>query len=143
MRKILMRFLYSPESGRKSVPLPRIGKCLRQVEHILGHLWHRYSIAVNKVMMATVHYLRCDDFNFTKGNHCLLKNTSTKYNKYVVNQKLEHIDDISFRELFGRIRVFYFYKIMSLPTTRYLYLRWPFIFICRVNCMIKAFSELL
>jgi hypothetical protein len=27
-----------------------------------------------------------------------LKNTSTKDNKYVVNQKLEHIDDISFRE---------------------------------------------
>jgi hypothetical protein len=32
-----------------------------------------------------------------------LKNTSTKDNKYVVNQKLEHVDDISFRELFGRI----------------------------------------
>jgi hypothetical protein len=24
---------------------------------------------------------------------CLLKNTSTKDNKYVVNQKLEHVDD--------------------------------------------------
>jgi hypothetical protein len=35
--------------------------------------------------------------------NCLLKNTSTKDNKYVVNQKLEHVDDISFRELFGRI----------------------------------------
>ena len=22
------------------------GKCLRQVEHIRGHLWHRYSITV-------------------------------------------------------------------------------------------------
>jgi hypothetical protein len=30
---------------------------------------------------------------------------STKHNKYVVNQKLEHFDDISFRELYGRIRV--------------------------------------
>jgi hypothetical protein len=38
------------------------------------------------------------------------KNTSTKHNKYVVNQKLEHVEDISFRELFGRIRVV-FYKI--------------------------------
>jgi TfoX/Sxy family transcriptional regulator of competence genes len=28
---------------------------------------------------------------------------SAKHNKYVVNQKLEHFDDISFRELFGRI----------------------------------------
>jgi len=35
----------------------------------------------------------------------LLKNTSTKDNKYVVNQKLEHVDDISFREHFSRIRV--------------------------------------
>ena len=26
------------------------GKCLRQVEHIRGHLWHIYSIAVNQVM---------------------------------------------------------------------------------------------
>jgi hypothetical protein len=36
---------------------------------------------------------------------CLLKNTSTKQSKYVVNQKLEHVEDISFREFFGRIRV--------------------------------------
>ena len=28
---------------------------------------------------------------------CLLKKKSTKYNNYVVNQKLEHVDDISFR----------------------------------------------
>ena len=39
---------------------------------------------------------------------CLLKNASIKDNKYVVNQKLEHVDDISFGELFGRIRVFFF-----------------------------------
>ena len=38
------------------------------------------------------------------------KNTSSKHSKYVVNQKLEHVEDISFRELFGRIRVV-FYKI--------------------------------
>jgi hypothetical protein len=29
---------------------------------------------------------------------CLLKNASTKHNKHVVNQKLELVDDISFRE---------------------------------------------
>jgi hypothetical protein len=29
---------------------------------------------------------------------CLHKNTSIKHNKYVVNQNLEHVDDISFRE---------------------------------------------
>jgi hypothetical protein len=32
----------------------RTGKFLRQVEHIRGHLWHRYSIAVNQIMEATV-----------------------------------------------------------------------------------------
>ena len=30
------------------------GKCLRQVEHICGHLWHRYSITVNQLMVATI-----------------------------------------------------------------------------------------
>jgi ribosomal protein S24E len=28
--------------------------------------------------------------------YCLLQNTSTKHSKYVVNQNLEHIEDISF-----------------------------------------------
>ena len=40
----------------------------------------------------------------------MLTSTSTKHTKYVVNQKLKHFDDISFREPFGRIRVV-FYKI--------------------------------
>jgi hypothetical protein len=31
----------------------RTGKCLRQVEHICGHLWHRYSVTVNRVMVAS------------------------------------------------------------------------------------------
>ena len=29
-------------------------KCLRQVENIRGHFWHRYSITANHVMVATV-----------------------------------------------------------------------------------------
>jgi len=33
-----------------------------------------------------------------------------KDNKYVVNETREHVDDISFRELFGRIRVVFFTK---------------------------------
>jgi len=32
----------------------RTGKGLRQVEHTRGHLWHRYFIVVNQVMVATV-----------------------------------------------------------------------------------------
>jgi hypothetical protein len=35
-----------------------------------------------------------------------LKKTSTKENKYIVNQKLDHVDDISFREHFGRISLY-------------------------------------
>ena len=45
----------------------RTGKCLRQVEHIRSHLWHRYSITVSQVMVATVNFLS-DDFNLTKRN---------------------------------------------------------------------------
>ena len=26
----------------------------KEVEHIRGHLWHKYSIAVNQIMVATV-----------------------------------------------------------------------------------------
>jgi hypothetical protein len=32
----------------------RTGLCLRQMEHIRDHLWHKYSIAVNQIMVATV-----------------------------------------------------------------------------------------
>ena len=32
----------------------RTGKCLRQVEHIRGHLRHRYSITVNQFMVASL-----------------------------------------------------------------------------------------
>ena len=46
---------------------------------------------------------------------CLLKNTSTKHSKYVVNQKLEDIDDVSFREHLGRMRAD-FYKIRSVSS---------------------------
>jgi hypothetical protein len=31
----------------------RTGKCLLQVDHICGHLWHRYSVRVNRVMVAS------------------------------------------------------------------------------------------
>jgi TfoX/Sxy family transcriptional regulator of competence genes len=38
----------------------------------------------------------------------LKKNASTKHNKYVVNKKIANFDDISYRELFGRIKVGFF-----------------------------------
>jgi hypothetical protein len=34
----------------------RNGKCLPQVEHIRRPLWHRYSIAVKEVMVATLRF---------------------------------------------------------------------------------------
>ena len=43
------------------------------------------------------------------------ENTSTKHSKYCAIQRLEHVDDFSFREVFGRIRVA-FYKIRSAPS---------------------------
>ena len=36
----------------------RTGKCLRQVEHILGHLWHRYIVTAYQVMLATITLLK-------------------------------------------------------------------------------------
>jgi hypothetical protein len=41
--------------------------------------------------------------------YCLLKNTSTKHHKYVVNKKHEHFDNIIVRERFGRIIVSAFF----------------------------------
>ena len=38
----------------------KIGLWLRETEHICGHLWHIYSVAVNQVMMATVKLLNDD-----------------------------------------------------------------------------------
>ena len=45
-------------------------------------------------------------FSTHRNADCLLKNTSIKHNQYIVNHKLDYIDDISFRERFGRIGVF-------------------------------------
>jgi len=45
----------------------KIGNCLRQVEHIRGHLWHRCSVTNDQVMVATVK-LRSDDFDLTNRN---------------------------------------------------------------------------
>ena len=36
------------------IHVERTGKYLRQVAHIRGHLWHRYPITVNQVMVTTV-----------------------------------------------------------------------------------------
>jgi hypothetical protein len=41
----------------------RTGEWLRQTEHIRGHLWHRYSIAVNQVMVATAYNFEVKVFN--------------------------------------------------------------------------------
>ena len=39
---------------------------LWQTEHFRGHLWHRYSVTVNQVMVATINlHFRSDHLNFT------------------------------------------------------------------------------
>jgi hypothetical protein len=42
--------------------------------------------------------------------------TNTSSNIYVINQNLEHVDDVSFRELFGGMGVVFFYKIRFVPS---------------------------
>ena len=50
----------------------------------------------------------------TVGSHgnvdSLLKNTSSNRNKYVVNQEIKNLDNVSFRDFLVRIRVL-FYKV--------------------------------
>jgi hypothetical protein len=75
----------------------------------------------------SVNYIEVGKFTKCGVNQMWILKTSKDLYKYVVNQtKHEHVDDISFRELFGRIRVGFFFKIiydLSLPNTRSLYLR--------------------
>jgi len=44
-----------------------------------------------------------------------LTKMSTKHHKYVVNQKFDHVDDISFKEVLGRIRVVFFLQNKICP----------------------------
>jgi hypothetical protein len=46
---------------------------------------------------------------------CLLENTSRRHSKCVFNETLGHVDDFSFRERFGRIRVV-IYKVKYVPS---------------------------
>jgi len=46
----------------------------------------------------------------------MLKATSTKHNKYAVNQKLEYFDDISVRNIFAGIRVVLLQNIVKLDS---------------------------
>jgi hypothetical protein len=58
------------------------------------------------------------DLRYTGTNinaDCLLQNTSTKHNKWC-QSKPRGFDDISFRELFGRIKVFFYYKMKYVPS---------------------------
>jgi hypothetical protein len=46
----------------------RTGKCLGQVEHIRGHLGHRYSIMANQAMVAIVKQFVESDVKHHKPN---------------------------------------------------------------------------
>jgi hypothetical protein len=48
-------------------------------------------------------------------DHYLLQITSIIHNKYVVNQNLEHVDDVSFRNLLAELEWF-FNKIRYVPS---------------------------
>jgi hypothetical protein len=64
--EILLKVTFSTINLNQATFEERTGKCLRQVEHICGHLWHRYSITVNKVMVATVKLSKW----WVQLNHC-------------------------------------------------------------------------
>jgi hypothetical protein len=49
----MIHFWHMVNGGTATLPSSPSGNCLRQVEHIRSHLWHRYSIAVNQVIVAT------------------------------------------------------------------------------------------
>ena len=45
----------------------RTEKCLRQVEHIRGHLWHRYSITVNQGTNVSKYFVDNSVFDIYRG----------------------------------------------------------------------------
>ena len=57
---------------------------------------------------------RCKEEHSLNPLNCLFKNTPTKY---VINENLEHFYDISFRELFCRIRVLFLMILPGCPIT--------------------------
>ena len=63
----------------------RTGKCLRQVEHIRGHLLHRYSITINQVQVLNSYEICCDTFCQEK---CFQRDVQTKYHDpYLINRE--------------------------------------------------------
>ena len=56
-------------------------------------------------------------FPYAYADSLLKKNTSTKHCKYVVNHKLEHVDDISFRFLRKSDAQFVFILILFIYVT--------------------------
>ena len=70
----------------------RTGLELRQTEHICGHLWHRYSVTVNQVMVVTVNFQN-DDFNITSMNswfNSLLVNSNPLSRKFTEKKHLSN-----------------------------------------------------
>jgi hypothetical protein len=59
--------LQKGSSGDNVINEERTRKCLRQVEPIRGHLWHRYSETLEQTMVPTVKR-RSDNFNLTNRN---------------------------------------------------------------------------
>ena len=52
------------------------GLWLRQKEHVCGHLWHRYSVTVNQVIMITV---KLQHFTTKKTMDVFIQNLKNKY----------------------------------------------------------------
>ena len=92
------------------------------------NIWYSLNCIVINALIVWLYLYSCWRSNYQEGmvgiplTDLYSPHFPAKHNNYVVNQKLKHFDDISFRELFDRIRVgFYKWKFVLLKT-RYLYL---------------------
>jgi hypothetical protein len=94
----------------------RTGKCLRQVEHIRGYLWHRYSITVNQVMID-------DDRKKTVKIKISVK----------VSWFINHWNFVRISKIFSFYSQLYIYKINSRIIFAPVWLGWPLWNICVTN----------
>ena len=70
----------------------KTGKCLRQVEHIRGHLLHRYCITVNQVQLLNLYepFVRRSVFEeMCKPNVMFLISSIENFTKIVMDEVVE------------------------------------------------------
>jgi hypothetical protein len=80
-----------------------------------GRVFHNKQSSYLWVQTVLLFSLTCAFIRMRLPSYRRFSRTSTKHTKYVVNVKLEHVDNISFRKHFCRIRVFFSPQIKICP----------------------------